>query len=177
MTIREGILQRLALDLPNMASINGYDLEYAKIVSGYISGADCKTFPTVYYHLGLETIKRSGEGNNIQLCDLTLAIGCHIKASKEQGNLTTISEQVVGDLKKFIHQDICIAGAGTANHKVLKLNKVLSQGKYGASGVQKWDIQSVYTLLDTANSKGEVIIQITISYFDYHNSVNDFITI
>ena len=174
MTIRQGILNQVETDLVNMQAQYGYELNYTKFVKGYIPAMQVKNYPCVWYEFGVEKITKVGEGRFQQRAEQNFAIGIHIKADKLRGELTDTAEQVINDMKRFINKDVSISGYATSDHKVLNLNKVMSDNAAGAVGVQSWYIDEVYTVLDNAEGSGEIIFSIKIIYLDLSNSINNY---
>lgn len=174
MTIRIGILERLQSDLSFLESLNGYELNLNnKIIKGYVSFADVKNYPTICFQFGNETREKINEGGTWYLCNLKLILAVHFKTSKEQGNLTDYSEQVISDLTKFINQDNSISGYGTSEHKVLNLQKVMTSVENNKIiGVKSWELKTIYPILDSKNGIGQIGFEIEVQYIDANNKTN-----
>ena len=90
MNIRESILIKLEEDLPDLQSLNGYELNYNTIVKGYISVSDCKNFPTVCYDLSSVSSASAGETVQQNLNTSRLIIWIYVSEFKEKGKAARV---------------------------------------------------------------------------------------
>ena len=163
MNIRESILIKLEEDLPDLQSLNGYELNYNTIVKGYISVSDCKNFPTVCYDLSSVSSASAGETVQQNLNTSRLIIWIYVSEFKEKGKVMNIREQAISDITKFVMQDTSVTHC-------LRLDEVLSSE---GAGITDWNIDIEHST-DYAEGKAVIQATINISYYEFHTQQNNY---